>query len=228
MLLFEYLSHEPMKQTEKGVVEMKVQIRVYAILVAILLFFVLSPLSAWSGPRDHNDGFFLRLSGGGGSAKTSICFSDEDMEFSGASGDVNLAVGAIVTPNLALHGTLWGWTVSEPDWSWGEYKLESVPADVNISAFGGGLTYYFMPVNMYLSGSVGVGILGIDLGPLTGESDPGLTFDITLGKEWWVGDNWGLGVAGGFSYHSIPQPDPEIDENWTGTSFGIRFSATMN
>lgn len=207
---------------------MKAQIRVYAILVTILLLFVLSPLSAWSGPRDHNDGFFLRLSGGGGSAKTSICLLDEDFELSGTSGDVNLAVGAIVSPNLALHGTIWGWTVSDPDFSWGSLELENLPADLSLSAVGGGLTYYFMPVNMYLSGSVGMGILSVDAPGGSGETDGGLTFDVTLGKEWWVGNRWGLGVAGGFSYHSIPEPEPDIDENWSGTSFGVRFSATMN
>lgn len=207
---------------------MKAPVRMHVIIVIALLGLLLSSPAAWSGPRDHNDGFFLRLSGGGGSAKTSISLLDEDFELSGTGGDVNVAVGAIVTPNLALHGTVWGWAISDPDWSWGELEIDNIPADLTLSAVGGGFTYYFMPVNMYLSGSAGMGILSVDAPGGSGETDGGLSFDVTLGKEWWVGDRWGLGVAGGFSYHSIPEPEPEIDENWSGTSFGLRFSATMN
>lgn len=58
------------------------------------------------------------------------------------------------------------------------------------------------------------------------ESNSGLALDFTVGKEWWVGGNWGLGLAGCFGYHSIP--DGGVDANWSGTSFGLRFSATMN
>ena len=194
--------------------------------ILILFFILLSPLSAQSGPRDHNEGFFLRLSAGGGSAKTSICLLDEDFELTGPSGDVNLAIGAIVSPNLALHGTIWGWSVSDPDFEWGEVGIAFEGTDLSLSAIGGGLTYYFMPVNMYLSGSVGIGVLTLDGPGGSGETDGGLTFDITLGKEWWVSDRWGLGVSGGFGYHSIPEKD--VDENWSGNSFGIRFSATLN
>jgi len=48
----------------------------------------------------------------------------------------------------------------------------------------------------------------------------------SAGKEWWVGKNWGLGVARGFGCHSLPEKN--MDENWTGASFGVRFSATLN
>jgi len=192
----------------------------------MLVSFLLFPLSAQSGPRDHNEGFFLRLSAGGGSAKTSICLLDEDFELSGPSGDVNLAIGAIVSPNLALHGTIWGWSVSDPDFEWGELGIGFEGTDLALSAVGGGLTYYFMPVNMYLSGSVGIGVLTLDGPGGSGETDGGLAVDVTLGKEWWVSDRWALGLSGGFGHHSIPEKD--VDENWSGTSFGLRFSATLN
>jgi hypothetical protein len=87
------------------------------------------------------------------------------------------------------------------------------------------VTYYFMPVNLYLSGSAGFGSLEFD-GNISGETDMGLALDLTVGKEWWVGDNWGLGVAGGFGYHSLPEEG--LDENWSGTSFVVRFTATLN
>ena len=99
--------------------------------------------------------------------------------------------------------------------------------DVDLTAFGAGLTYYFMPANIYVSGSAGFGMLELvsdDIG--NAETDNGLTIDLTVGKEWWVGGSWGLGVSGGFGYHSLR--DPDIDQNWSGTSIMVRFSATLN
>ena len=59
-------------------------------------------------PREHDGGFFLRLSAGVGTAKTKVENIDiladgnpQDLEFSGTSGDVNFAIGAVVAPNLA-------------------------------------------------------------------------------------------------------------------------------
>jgi hypothetical protein len=199
-------------------------------LVMILVFCVPQVLA---GPHDHADGFFLRLSGGGGFASSSVNVppgylfnsSEQELTFDGGSGDLNLAIGAVVSPNLAVHGTIWGWFLSNPDVSFGRLS-GSISADLNLNAFGGGLTYYFMPANIYLSGSIGGGVLSINDNNLSGESDLGIVVDLTLGKEWWVGDKWALGVALGGGFYSIP--DGDIDENWTGGSLAIRFSATMN
>lgn len=180
---------------------------------------------ARAGDRDHESGFFMRLSAGGGGAKTEFDMDHQNVELSGTSGDINFAFGGIVAPNLALHGTLFGWAISEPDLEVVGVSFE-VPADLTLSAIGAGMTYYFMPVNIYVSGSVGVGIMQIEGNGGEGETDHGIVIDLTVGKEWWVGRNWGLGVAGGFGYHSLPEKN--MDENWTGTSFGVRFSATLN
>ena len=84
-------------------------------LVVILVLVV--PVSAWcSGAAHRHDGFLLRLSGGFGGASTDAEdeFGDK-LEFSGLTGDVNIAIGGMVSRNLALHGTLWGWSIADPD-----------------------------------------------------------------------------------------------------------------
>ena len=181
---------------------------------------------ALAGPRDHLDGFFMRLSAGGGTASSKIEDGTDEAEISGTAGDINFAFGGIVAPNLALHGTLYGWSLSDPD-------LEvngvtgTLEGDVTAAALGAGLTYYLMPANVYFSGSLGIGRLTVDgPGNFDGDTDRGLMLDVTVGKEWWVGDGWGLGVAGGMTYHSFG--DGDVPENWSGTSFTLRFSATMN
>jgi hypothetical protein len=54
----------------------------------------------------------------------------------------------------------------------------------------------------------------------------GLALEAAAGKEWFVSNRWGLGIAVGFTYHSLP--DGGVDENWRGWSIPIRFSATFN
>jgi hypothetical protein len=179
----------------------------------------------WAGPRDHDGGFFLRLSGGGGTATTTFDVFGADLDISGATGDVNLAIGGMVTRNLALHATLFGWLASDPDISF-LGSTETLAADVSINGFGAGLTYYFMPVNIYISGSVGAASMTVESEQTSGETDLGPAIDLTVGKEWWVSDSWGIGVAGAFGYHSVPEKG--ITGDWTGTSFGIRFTASYN
>lgn len=196
------------------------------LMATVLLVSLLGSSAVMASPRAHDGGLFLRLSAGGGSATSTLESGSGKAEFSGSAGDLNFAIGGIVSPNLALHGTLFGWLMSDPDLSITGLGSGQVNADVDLTAIGGGFTYFFMPSNIYLSASLGIGKLSIDAGSLVGETDNGMVMDVTLGKEWWVGDSWGLGVAGGFNYHSVP--DGDIDENWSGASFVIRFSATHN
>ncbi len=198
----------------------------WAVLALVTL---VSAGSAVAGDRDHIGGFFLRMSVGGGFASTEITGVSaatgglfDQLKFSGTSGDYNFAVGAMIAPNLALHGTLWGWFVSNPDAEIDGQDFGSIDGDFGLSVIGGGFTYYIMPANVYLSGSVGSGTLTAD----DSDSDAGIAIDASLGKEWWVGRKWGLGGALVFGYHSIP--DASIDPNFTGTNYGVRFSVTFN
>ena len=192
-------------------------------VAALVLVLVAAPAAA--GPRDHADGFFLRLAAGMGGAKSSIDLPDGSMEISGAAADVNIAIGGMVAPNFAVHGTLFGWTAAEPDV---DFMGESATLDGDVTAagFGVGATWYFMPANVYVSGSVGIGSLEVDFGNAKGETDNGPLLDLSVGKEWWVGDKWGLGVGAGVQYHRFP--DGDVDENWSGATYCLRFTATMN
>jgi len=182
-------------------------------------------------PHEH-DGFFLRLSLGVGAADTELDdeATDSEIQLEGTAGDVNIAIGGVVAENLAIHATIFGWSITDPDAEIREPGFEEegeLEGDLSLGAFGGGITYYLMPVNIYFSGSIGAGRLTFDPeGFDEVDSDTGIVGDFTVGKEWFVSDNWGLGFAGGMSVHSIP--DGEFDENWTGKSFVLRFSSTFN
>jgi hypothetical protein len=185
-----------------------------------------------SGEARTHDGFFLRLSTGLGYSRAEISDNTGQLEVKGGATDVNIAIGGMVGTNFALHGTIWGWSMSDPD---GELTISgggsgsgTINGTLTMGALGVGGTYYFMPSNFYMSYSLGMGSLSGD-GEIDGKTKSGIAVDATLGKEWWVGDQWGLGLAGGVTYFSSKDDTIlGIDENWTGPSFGLRFSATFN
>jgi hypothetical protein len=202
---------------------MKPAVRGFLTVITMLGILLMITASGWAGPRDHDGGFFLRLSGGGGYASGSLTITPgPNVDFSGTAGDVNFAIGGMVARNLAVHGTIWGWLIPNPDW-----KLVDTTAagtdDISLRAMGGGATYYFMPVNIYISSSIGIGALA----NASGDTDPRLAIDVTVGKEWWIGDKWGLGLAGAFGYFSVPAASG-LDASWSGTSFALRLTATLN
>jgi hypothetical protein len=180
-----------------------------------------------SDPREH-DGFFLRLSAGAAWAKTEIHDepSGDTIKLDGPAAGANFAIGGVVATNLAIHGTFFGWVISDPDAGVTGFSEFELNGELVVSGIGGGITYYFMPENFYLSASAGAATLSLENGNASVESDTGIAGDVTLGREWWVGDSWGLGFAIGLSLHSIP--DGGIDESWTGMGLALRFSATLN
>jgi hypothetical protein len=59
----------------------------------------------------------------------------------------------------------------------------------------------------------------------------------TFGKEWWVSDNWGLGLAGQVVLGSIKDSKilsgvgadaPVSNASWTVAAFNVLFSASFN
>jgi hypothetical protein len=145
---------------------------------------------------------------------------DDDIDVDGFGGDFTFALGGCVSENLALHGSLFSWVLSDPDVEIDGLGSGELDGTYSMSAYGGGITYFIMPANMYLSANVGLGFLTIDteLGDET--SDPGFATDLSVGKEWWVSNGWGLGLAGALGIHAI--------EETNGWSAGVRFSATFN
>lgn len=188
------------------------------VLLVFLVLFVLS-VDLFAGTRDHDGGFFLRMSGGLGIAQTTL--EGNLMSFSGVTSSTNMAIGGGLFNNFALHATAFGFLIPDPD-----VEVLGIPGttslDIMLSGVGVGVTYY-MPVNIYISPSIGIGALSDEAGGGTGL---GFALDLTLGKEWWVGGSWGLGVAGAFGFHSVPQSDADI--RWEGFDFALRFSATLN
>jgi len=196
---------------------------------SFLLGSMLSPVDSQAvlQPREHDGGIFLRLSLGGGVAEydgnTDL---GEKLEFKDSGGNHNIAFGGMPWNNIALHATTFGWGISDPDYDVDGVDQGRLNGTASLTALGGGATWYIMPVNIYITGSIGFAWLDLSDQNITRNSATGSAFDLSVGKEWWVSDRWGLGVALGVQGYSVPLS--RGDDEATGASVGLRFSATFN
>jgi hypothetical protein len=204
--------------------------RLLALVAAASL--LLPDLAAANEPQEHDGGFFLRIAPGLGFSRTKIDDQFDSLEFRGLSGVGDLAIGVGIGENLIVHATLFGWTVVDPTVEINNEEFETQDVTLTLYAFGGGVTYYLnSESNIYLTGSLGAAQITLEyddeFGRVSEDTDTGLAFELGVGKEWWVGDRWGLGVSGVVNFHSVPPVD-EATENLSGPSFGARLSLTFN
>ncbi len=147
-----------------------------------------------AAPRTH-DGFYLGLRLGPAYASADlgsvgVSLSDNTApDGQGFGLGLTLQVGGALTDNLILFG-----------------ELSSTAAVLNddvigsFASLGAGLAYY-LPSNSYLSAGAGFTWQSFDSAttPIPGptrelRSDLGVGGNAALGHEWWVGDEWALGL----------------------------------
>jgi hypothetical protein len=179
------------------------------------------------------------LIGGGNIESENDAGAAPSVDFSVGTFVFDAAVGATVLPNLAVHGTMS--FVSSPDLKIHLNESEGDDGTDRMLSWGVGVTYYFMPVNFYVSGNIGAAQLrGSFSKDEPFDSDWGHLLSVVAGKEWWTGDTVAIGLAAAFGYHSIPDSDVhEVQRqpvsgdwqgsgDWTGTNWSILLSLTFN
>ena len=120
----------------------------------------------------------------------------------------------MTNPNVSLHGD----DVSEID-----------DASLTGIMFGPALTYYFMPANIYLTLALGMSWLTEDTNQADArDTDVGFGSNLDIGKEWWVSDNWGLGIAARFWFTHLTDTVGGDDFTYDLLGFAVFFSATYN
>ena len=180
--------------------------------------------------KHKHDGFYLRLATGLGGTAAVEDYDGDEITISGGSGNVTIGIGYALRENFIVNVDIFGSSMVDPEVGFNGEVLGETDAQVTISNVGLGLTYYIMPSNFYLAGSFGLATCQIETDDLTFNTEKGYGLNIMIGKEWWVSDNWGLGIAAQLMYSSVPDDDDFIDEDLylNTTSIGILFSATFN
>lgn len=186
------------------------------------------------GARTH-DGFFFRFGlgfGAGGSRYRETLDSDRQrIETVGVATLIDVAIGGSLTENLIAHGSFVFANVDATRREADGKKKRSADIVTSTSLFGAGLTYYFMPINLYVSGAFGLTKLGETRGRSTAvDSRAGYGATLSVGKEWWLGatGEWGLGLALRGTYASARAEVVGSLERMYVADVGLLMSLTLN
>ena len=175
--------------------------------------------------ESRHKGFFLRFILGGNFLGMRTDFGGSNITIRGAGAYGNFSIGGSLIERLAIHFDVYVATAISPSVDFGGMiGAGSADSLVLISA-GGGLTYYLRN-NMYFSIGVGFGgaALASDTSSGVGSTEGGVTSRFLIGKEWWMGPEWGIGLVGilGFAYL------PDGPANWSTGHIGLGLSITKN
>lgn len=202
------------------------------IITAMIIVSINGTALGQFGYHEH-DGFFLRMLYGLGYAE--LVEKDvlgSDMTISGAAQALRFQIGGTVAENLIVYGEFGGVMQIEPDIEWMGQSASTSDVTVSVFDFGGGITYYLMPSNIYFSLSLLASQAEIENSGTKGTSEYGFGFNAMVGKEWWVDAQWALGVAA-YGYFSTMKDKGTIEGinyeyDINNFSVGLLFSVTYN
>lgn len=143
-----------------------------------------------------------------------------------------LSIGYAFARSLVFFGEFYQLQVRHP-------AASGYLTDLDLVAVGPGITYYVPGINAFASLSASLSQLGYRNGtPMDTRygtnqtSDWGVTGRFSLGKEWWLSSNWGLGLAGEALFGRMGRPDEpwydEYDRHYTVKGFSLLASASFN
>jgi YD repeat-containing protein len=187
-----------------------------------------------AGFHEH-DAFYLRLALGPSLLRASWKMGTSDWSIKGIGPAVVMAVGGSLAPNLIVYGELTANFANDPTRNVNGVSTTLNDYQVILAGIGPGATYYLVPANVYFSATLAFSKLSSRYnGPSGSEgsgtelvlfSDMGIGGAFTMGKEWWVSTNWGVGVAGTVRLASMKVPN---DSRATAEAFAVVLSATYN
>jgi len=199
---------------------------------------VTAPVAATQPPVAPNDptihrhlGFFLRPDLGVGFMTTTepTRTSLGDLTISGPAGVLGFVVGGAVHENIILGAHIFDGVVVNPTVTLSSGQSAGT-SNTSLSMFGIGpeFTYYWMPSNLYFSGTLAVTRMSLTVNGSNNNSNVGFGARLALGKEWWVSDHWGLGLAGHLSFSSNQDSGRGNTPTLSTWVFAAAFSATYN
>jgi len=172
-------------------------------------------------------GGFIRPDLGFGYLTTRASQSGTDVSIVGPAGTFGIAVGSAISENEVLAFHLWDMVVTNPTFTSGSNTVSNVNATLTLVAFGPEYTTYSKD-NFYASFSPALTRMSIAANGNTTDTNWGFGFRTALGKEWWVSDHWGVGVAAHVSFSVNQDSGSANPPTWTGWGATLAFSATYN
>jgi hypothetical protein len=191
------------------------------------------------GAETH-DGIMLRftIGIGGGGMTDELNYAGREDEYAGGGVMWAVDVGAGLTDELTVQARLGQVQFFGPT-----HKIDGEDDDnfdegrnLSASLIGAGLTYHFMPINLYVTAIGGLSELRVTDGQnpeeyLADEPTLGFGLNLDVGKEWWVVPQTGIGVAGRFVWmtggsEGFTSDDRQYESDRKLIAFGVVFSVT--
>ena len=194
--------------------------------------------SLYPGYHRH-DGFYLSMNIGPALGGTILDMKNEpdgidQVIFRGPGAVIDLKIGGAIQENLILSFDIIGRTIRGPE---EEFNTSSGSFTVDASddltmadnSYGIGLTKYFMPENIFVSGTLSSARMVQTINGHNGStSEWGYAAHLKVGKEWWVGKNWGLGVSGGYGFAMADDKKDPNTPDYSGTLTSHQFYVLLN
>jgi Autotransporter beta-domain len=172
--------------------------------------------SALADPMTH-DGFYFRGATGLGYLHSSISAPGLDASMSGLAIGFDAWFGGSPIPGLAIGGGITTFDVPSPSLkSGGASQTFNGHAMLDIVGVFG--DYYFDPNRgMHLEALLGYGVLGrTDNNGNSSNNDPsGLALGVGFGNDWWVSDEWSIGVLGRLIYAPLSYSIGSVSEKYS-------------
>jgi hypothetical protein len=172
----------------------------------------MAPSPAADPTARNHDGFYLRLGLGGGSLKTSGSFSPDigisDFSLKGGGVMFDLSIGGTVGSGFVIAGDYVFLQASKPTVSAtisGQSLSATATNDANVGVIGPMVEWFPDPRGGFsFGGSVGVAALTVsDPQGNTTAGERGFGGSLRIGYDFWIADQWSLGVAGRFLGGSV-------------------------
>lgn len=172
------------------------------------------------GVHTH-DGFYLRLGLGFGSmsgtAKRKFAGLEDEQDGSGGGVASEFALGGTVAPGLVLGGGIYGISVPSP--SYEDDNGTSTDGDqLVLSSIGPFIDYYFDPNGGgHIQAAIALGVASQAKGDLDAAySGTGVALMFGGGYEWWIGEQWSMGILARLQYFSVKGHPDEDDASALG------------
>ena len=170
----------------------------------------------------------LRLTFGLGYSSADLS-SPADLAYSGFSDSLSFDIGAALSENWTLHVRFSQLSMVAPAVTVNGNDLADIEgAELTSYLSGLAVTYNFMPANLYLTLALGFSWVSEETETTENTSDTGFGANLDFGKEWWVSDNWGVGITGRFWLTYVDDSDVLRDTTYSMFGFAGLFSATYN
>jgi hypothetical protein len=186
-----------------------------------------APAGGYSTYNRHF-GFFIRPELGFGYFSSSASQGGTDATISGGGGVFALAIGGAVSENFIVAGQVWDYIASSPTLKVNGVNIPiSNGSSAGVVGYGVLLNWYLQPSNLYIAVTPSFTKLVSSDGTSSETSEWGFGVRGAVGKEWWVSDHWGIGLAASLALSSN-KFSGSGQPSWGSAAFGLTCSATYN